>query len=376
MKKLIPLPNSKSIIIRQLVRDFVLTGNVLPIEKDESNDVVVTYRALLSMLTPAQTVIDVEDCGAAYRFMMALLAVMPGTWVLTGTPRLLQRPIDELVGVLRSIGAEISRVENGWRIIGKRLSATELSVDCRKTSQYASALLLIAPKIGLKTLHLAPASIGSVSYIQLTQLITQKAVKIPELPSCPSHLGGVGDWSAALFWYAKALLTPGSEYELLNLSLASAQADSVIAKWFAEMGVVSTETAQGVLVTAKSCASARNPRVFDVADNPDVVPVMAALACLLPADFTFVHTKNLAYKESNRLTDLAEQLSRFAEVEIEEDMLRVMGRPRICWPKPPYKFHSYHDHRLVMGFLLFDAMCCIEDTSCLRKSYPELLNFC
>ena len=361
-----------------MVHHFVLSGEVLPLSDGESNDVVVTHRALKTIEAHANSGadVDVEDCGAAYRFMMALLAVTPGRWRLTGTSRLLQRPMDELVWTLRSMGAEICRETDGWQIVGRGLSAQTLKIDCCRSSQYASALLLIAPKLGLKTLHLCPENVGSLPYIQLTRLITRSAVAVPELPPVEGTLGRMGDWSAALFWYAKVLLEPENQYLLKNLSLDSAQGDAVIARWFAEMGVCSSETTEGVLISVPKERRLSAPYVFDVGAHPDVVPVMSALACLLPADFTFVHTKNLAHKESNRVRNLSEQLSVFADVKTQEDEFRVIGKSKSVWPFPPYRFQTHNDHRLAMAFLLFGATACVDDTSCLCKSYPDLLSFC
>lgn len=365
----ITLPRCKSIIIRQMVCHFCLTGEVLPVSEKDSNDVLITHRALNTVARHFGNgaIIDVEDCGAAYRFMMALLATTSGNWLLTGTQRLLQRPITELKETLCSIGADIRPVENGWQISGRELSAETMSIDAHRSSQFASALLLIAPRLGLRTLHLAPAEIPSSSYIYLTQALVDAKVRIPELPERELAVGRVGDWSAAVFWYAHALLHQGHEYELENLSLCSAQGDAVVADWFADMGVVSVETGTGVRISASSVRQFP-PMTFDVADHLDVVPVMAALASLLPADFTFQHTRNLAYKESDRARHLAEELAPFAEIIREDDTLRVKGRSRAQWPAGPYAFQTHQDHRLAMAFLLFGHRAVLDDTSCLRKS--------
>lgn len=365
----ITLPRCKSVIIRQMVYHFGLTGEVLPVSEDDCNDVLVTHRALTAIAQHEGTgaTVDVEDCGAAYRFMMALLSVTPGTWLLTGTSRLLQRPAAELINVLTSIGASILQSENGWLISGRSLSADTLTVDAHRSSQFASALMLIAPKLGLQTLHLDPADVPSSPYIYLTLALIDGRVRIPELTERKQTVGRVGDWSAAVFWYAHALLHPGQEYELENLSLCSAQGDAVVADWFADMGVVSVETGTGVHISASSVRQFP-PMTFDVADHLDVVPVMAALASLLPADFTFQHTRNLAYKESDRARHLAEELAPFAEIIREDDTLRVKGRSRAQWPAGPYAFQTHQDHRLAMAFLLFGHRAVLDDTSCLRKS--------
>lgn len=373
MKKSITLPHCKSLLIRQLVLHFVETGEVMEVSPGECSDVQVTHRALMTVLASEGGTVDVADCGAAYRFMMTLLAVTPGQWRLTGTPRLLDRPIDELVEVLLDIGANIRRESNGWLIEGKPLRAETLTINCSRSSQFASALLLISSKLGLKTLNIIPADAGSLPYVRMTLACLHQEVKVPAIQNIPADLGLPGDWSAAVFWYAMALLHPDNEYELQNLSLNSIQGDVVVAEWFARMGVKSIPTAQGIRLSADS-AQSRQPMIFDVADHPDLVPVMAALACLLPADFTFLHIQNLRYKESDRAQRLAEQLASFAEVvDLKEDVFRIKGKTKSTWPSPPYRFQTMGDHRLAMAFLLFGNDAILDDVECLRKSYPGLI---
>lgn len=365
-------------LIRQMVLQYVYSGEVLEVSERESSDVQVTHRALemirKSTGSTEPTVIDVVDCGAAYRFLMALLSVTPGHWILTGTPRLLERPVEELVEVLSGIGADIQRVSDGWLIAGKDLQADTLTVNCVRSSQFASALLLISTKIGLKTLHIVPSDAGSLSYVRMTLACLKEKVEVPLVPAIPGHLGMPGDWSAAVFWYAMALLHPEDEYELEGLSLPSIQGDSVVAEWFGSLGVTSIATDRGMRVCRSSqvCAPARK---FDMTDSPDLVPVMTALACLLPADFTFFHTQNLQYKESNRIKALHEQLLPFSEIfDIKEDSFRIKGKPQSDWPSLPYSFHTYNDHRLAMALLLFGKDAILDDIKCLRKSYPALIS--
>lgn len=369
------LPNNKSILIRQLMADFVRKGTVPAMNDDESTDVQVTCRAL-QMIHAARATsefvrIDVRDCGTAYRFMMALLAVTPGRWLLTGTERLLQRPMEELADVLTGIGANIERAPDGWHVVGRTLHAESLTVDCTRSSQYASALLLIASEIGLKTLHVTPANASSIPYIQLTRTVTHADVAVPELPDPVKPLGRVGDWSAAVYGYAMALLHPEDTFELLNVSLESAQGDAVVAEWFREMGVESKETEKGVVLQVRNPNAEIGPIRFDVSQHLDLVPVLAALACLLPADFTFEGIRNLAFKESNRASTLAEQLAPYAGIELDDNKLRIVGWSKNQWPQPPYLFNTYHDHRLVMGFSLFGANAQLDDVECVHKSWKN-----
>jgi len=444
-----------------MVLDYVRGLEIPPVSDADGSDVRVTWRALqtireasvetrraaslqqdnsvigtvetrhgtsLQRRNPALSpvVIDVADCGAAYRFLMPVLAATPGLWLLTGTVRLLQRPILPLVEVLRGIGAEIERVEDGWLIRGKTLPSVEtrqgtslqkdnsvvgtvetqnfaslqrvkngglsLTLDASQSSQMASALVLAAPLLGLRTLRLTTTDIPSLSYLRMTLALARDwPVVIPGVEVLDTPIGAPGDWSAALFWFAHARLHPENEYVLSPLSLESIQGDSVIVKWFREMNVIVSGRDAARNRDAKFCVSTsscientksssieitakpleRMPQmILDVSDNLDTVPVMAALAALLPADLNFQNVRNLRYKESDRLAALTEQLSPYAEIALSDNALRVCGRGGIIVPGA--SFNTHHDHRLAMAFLLFpDAV--LDDVGCLEKSYPGLM---
>jgi len=453
MRYEIQLPDNKSLKIRRMVMAYVRDEEIPPVSDMDGSDVRVTWRALQTIReasvetlratslqrddsvvgnvetrcsTSLQTgntfvppvVVDVADCGAAYRFLMPVLAATPGRWLLTGTPRLLQRPILPLVEVLRGIGAEIERVGDGWLIRGKTETDNDndgglsLTLDATQSSQMASALVMAAPLLGLRTLHLTTTDIPSLSYLRMTLALARDwsgtavgrnadppnmplardwAVEIPgvDMPDVP--IGAHGDWSAALFWFAHARLHPENEYALSPLSLESVQGDAVITKWFRMLDVsVSCRDAARVR-DAKFCVStpscnenavskrteniakplSEKPRmVLDVRDNLDTVPVMAALAALLPADITFRNVKNLRYKESDRLQALADQLAPYAEIELSDNVLRVKGKGEAIVAGAG--LDTKHDHRLAMAFLLFPGAV-LDDVGCLEKSYPGLL---
>ncbi len=360
---------------------WVRRGVIPPISDSDCRDVVVTHRAIVAMRTPSfasPVVVDVEDCGAAYRFLMPMLAATPGLWLLTGTTRLLERPIMPLVAALRETGAEVERDADGWRITGRHLAARALAIDAQSSSQLASALVLAAPLLGLRTLQLISTDIPSLSYLRMTMSCTSDyPLRIPgvSLPDTPA--GAPGDWSAALFWFAYARLHPEHTVVLSPLSLESIQGDSVIAQWFKMLGVSVSCGESAHHVSAVPCVeiSAKPlddmPRmILDVRDNLDTVPVMAALAALLPADITFQNVRNLQYKESDRLHVLAEQLMPYAEIELSENELHVKGKGVSKGVKPV--FDTHHDHRLAMAFLLFPGAE-LNDIGCLEKSYPGLL---
>ena len=242
----------------------------------------------------------------------------------------------------------------------------------------ASALVLAAPLLNLRTLHLTTTDIPSLSYLRMTLALTRNwPVEIPGVEVPETQIGAPGDWSAALFWFAYARLHPENEYIISPLSLESIQGDSVIAEWFREMNVVVSCRDAMHCVSTTSCIEisakpleAPPQMVLDVRDNLDTVPVMAALAALLPADITFQNVRNLRYKESDRLQALADQLAPYAEIELSDNELRVKGKgePIVAGAGLDTK----HDHRLAMAFLLFPGAV-LDDVECLRKSYPGLL---
>jgi len=378
----IQLPDNKSISIRRMVSACVRGAEIPTAKATDARDVRVTYRALCTLrdagaekntATHQPVVIDVLDCGAAYRFLMPLLAATPGNWFLTGTPRLLQRPIEPLVRALQNIGADITRSEEGWNIQGKILKSAELSIDASQSSQLASALVLAAPLLGLKRLGLTTLDIPSLSYLRMTLACTQDwPVEIPGVDVPDGPIGAIGDWSAALFWFAHARLHPENEYKLSPLTVDSIQKDSIICHWFKELNLSISIEGSSVELSAKPLIGIPN-LMLDMRDNLDAVPVMAALAALLPADITFRNVRNLSYKESDRLEALSSQLAPYAEVASTENELHVLGHglPEGAHPV----FDTCHDHRLAMAFLLFGPSAELNDVTCLEKSYPGLLSF-
>ena len=389
-KKII-LPISKSLYIRKLIYEFVEKNEVGNIPSESPSDVQVVYEALETIsqsqnsgeIATHPVVIDVRDCGAAYRFLMAVLAVTPGQWVLTGTKHLMQRPIKELVRCLRSMGADIqwcgdgactvsTNVKSGsWSICGKNLQSSELTIDCHQSGQFASALLLIAHRIGLKTLHILPETPPSASYIQMTKAVMNGDVNL-------ARGGLLADWSAAVYWYARLLLEHQGSYKLSYLDMDSVQPDAILAKWFAQWGIESRQEAKGVVISVdETFVKPQEVITLDTSQNPDLVPVLACMACLWPKKMVFNGVANLRYKESDRLKIIQEQLSPFATIALNtyngiEDN-KLMVDPNDLKNNVDFVFDAYNDHRFVMGFSLFAlrGKVLIKGFDSVRKSYPN-----
>ena len=370
------LNSSKSLLIRALVARFLYHGDLPDLTPGDSEDVRVVHRCLRTLSEPRShslpVTLDVRDCGAAYRFLMAVLSVTEGEWLLTGTPRLQERPVEPLVHALIAAGADLHRTANGWHITGKPLHAESLTVDCALSSQFASALLLVGPKIGLKELTVCPENPPSEPYIDMTRRVVADVL-------ADKPFRREADWSTAAFWYAFLLLSPQVDELLLqDLRLESLQGDSVTHLIFKELGVSSQQKDEGVLIWKNSEIQPDLNHHFNFSKQPDLAPVLAVAATMLPCTFTLTGLGNLNQKESRRLDALARELAHFATVEVlGGDTLRIMGNMTEQTASSPFVVNTRSDHRLVMAFSLLSLKYDIQlsDTKCVEKSYPEFENY-
>ena len=367
----ISLPRSKSIVIRCLIVNYLKTGTLLPVFENDPNDIQIVYNALKTIdlqkksRVGEESVIDVQDCGAAYRFLMPILAATPGKWLLRGTDRLLQRPILPLVIFLNDHGADIQKTDLGWRIEGKELQIGDFEIDTSETSQYVSALLMIkgGKEKGEKE--------NKNPYIKMTETIinwsclkSQKSFDISLL----------SDWSAATFWLAHALLQPNAHYLLRNLHFDNLQGDAAIDKYFKKWGISLSENEYGIEI--KHTYNIKIPKQkIDVAQTPDVAMILSVLSVCYPFELTMSGLKNLNLKESNRLDIIVHELSKFTVIDKHsEDAITIHKRTDEL-PKT-FHFDSYNDHRFVMAWSLFRSFGTvdIQNPDCVKKSYPDFFN--
>ena len=290
----IRLNSSKSLAIRELIARFLYRGELMDVLPDDSEDVRVTHRCLSVVRNAkglsAPVSVDAGDCGAALRFLMALLAVTEGEWLVTGMLRLRQRPVIPLVTALRSIGAAVEPAPNGWHISGRPLHAETLTVDCTLSSQFASALLLIGPKIGLRELKTIPAEPPSAPYINMTRRVLDGVLS-------GTPLRREADWSTAAFWYAFVRLSPEVHSLLLrDLHLNSIQGDFVISQLFSKLGVFSKQKDEGVLIERKADLNDNFNFDFKLNFYPDLAPVLAVTAVMLGVQCTLTGLENLNLK--------------------------------------------------------------------------------
>lgn len=367
----ITLPHSKSFLIRKLISHYVLYREILPMTEVESNDVIIVHRALQQIETGRNSnechVIDIEDCGAAFRFLCAITAALPGYWLITGTPRLLNRPIAPLINALNKAGFSLQSTKNGIQIEGKNRQVENLQIDCRESSQFGSALLLAAPLMGNPKIDIYPEDISSAGYLSMTQKVIEQTIQEQKIVSTER------DWSAALFWYAYLLLHPQNTITLKNLTKSSLQPDSTISKWFSQWGI-KTLFHQGN--TQLSCRQRIEipPQQLNLTNNIDSAPILSALATLYPFELTLKGIENLNKKESKRKEILITTLSQFTHIkDITENSFTICKREKAL--PNQVSLSSHNDHRFVLAWALFSSFTQlqIDNKICIAKSYPNFL---
>lgn len=348
----ISLPLSKSIANRLLILQARAGMPLLPIGDDSPDDVRILHDALAKLAEETATppIIDVDNCGTAMRFLAAYCALANKPALLTGCPRMLQRPIGQLVDALRSLGADIEYTgQQGFpplRILPntKPLPDTpRVVLHHPQSSQFVSALLLMGVEV--ETNSLSPyIAMTKQCVAQLSTLNSQHSTIIER------------DWSSAAFWYEWVALH-GGELLLQGLTDNSMQGDRVVADLFEPLGVSTTFTPEGALITnTRASVCSVSTTNFDTpspagkvgeslpvyfSSCPDLYPAVAITCEQLGIPLQATGTDSLRIKESDRLQAVAER-------------------------------KTYGDHRIAMALLAADLPC--DNTDCIKKSYPTFLS--
>lgn len=391
----IKLPASKSISNRALILNALAKGDSTLSNLSDCDDT----RVMIKALKENSQLIDILAAGTAMRFLTAYLCVTPGTRIITGTQRMQQRPIRILVDALRSIGAEIEYINNeGFpplRITGKELTGKEISLAGNISSQYISALLMIAPtlKNGL-TLNLT-GDIISRPYINLTlQLMREFGVDASWTSGnsiCVAHQNYIdtpftveSDWSAASYWYQMVALCSNEQVagskekpasckvELTGLFKNSYQGDSRGAQIFGKLGVDTTFTNDGVVLTKTETTVSRLDE--DLVDIPDLAQTFVVTCCLLNIPFCFTGLQSLRIKETDRIAALINELCKLGYVVTsQQDSIMTWNGER-CAPQAQPVIDTYEDHRMAMAMApaaMLMPHLLIADPEVVSKSYPD-----
>ena len=376
----IDLPGSKSISNRALILNALSYSPYDILNLSECDDTRVTLDALES----DNTTFDIGAAGTAMRFLTAFLSKTVGEWVITGSERMKNRPVKLLVDALNALGGRIEYIEKeGYpplRIFGSALTGGEIHLNGSVSSQYISALMMIAPLMqeGLK-IYL-DGKIISKPYIEMTIQMMQEFGAVIELTEntiliepqdyIPIEYTVESDWTAASYWYEMLSLVGKGNIFLNGLYQESYQGDSIIADIFEQLGIHTAYLSEGVLLT--SIKSISQGMEYDFTNQPDLAQTLAVTCCLKGIPFIFSGLQSLKIKETDRIAALINELKKLGFVLTESGEGKLAWDGELCNQAEKIVIKTYDDHRMAMAFTpaaVFYPIS-IENPEVVSKSYP------
>ena len=337
--------------------------------------------------------IDVHHAGTAMRFLTAFFAIQEGVEViLTGSSRMQERPIQILVDALSQLGAEITYIEkDGYppiKIFGKKLIHSKVSLPANVSSQYISALLLIAPKLENGLELTLEGAITSRPYIEMTLALLNKigvvtsfetnciSVSPITISENPQPIQIESDWSSASYYYSIVALSEiGTQIRLSSFNENSLQADAVLSELYKNFGVATIFNADNSITIGKTSNFKSDTFNFNLISSPDIAQTIAVTCFGLGIGCQLNGLHTLKIKETDRLIALKNELTPLgAKVEITEDSISIQGFPNIELYNTIIK--TYQDHRMAMAFapLALKIPLVIEQAEVVSKSYPAFWN--
>lgn len=381
----IPLPSSKSESNRILIIDALTEGENEISNLAEARDT----QTMIRLLGKNPPVYDVLDAGTTMRFLTAYAAITNQNKVMTGTPRMCQRPIGILVDALRAIGAEIHYMNvEGYPPLAihglAEQTADQVKIRGDVSSQYISAMLMIAPILPKGLEIELEGKVGSKTYIEMTLELMAKfgityswkenRIKIAPQNYQATEFMVESDWSGASYWFSLLACADSGKLFLKGLKEDSLQGDSKIVEIMSHLGIKSTFSKEGVQLEKIPVTGFKE---FDFTHCPDLAQTVAVTCAILGQDTKFTGLESLRIKETDRIYALQQELAKFnAELkEIEPEVFQVI--PSVSMPHE-VQIHTYDDHRMAMAFmpLLTKTKVLIEDPEVVNKSYPSFWKHC
>jgi len=379
---IINLPSSKSISNRLLIMHALSDSNQTIENLSDSDDTIVMKKAL----SEKSKIIDIGHAGTAMRFLTAYFSIMPGERIITGSERMKQRPIKILVEALRILGADIEYEGNeGFpplKIKGKNLKGGKIELNGSVSSQYISALLMIAPILkGGLNLHLT-GNIISRSYIEMTLKLMQQSgilwswegsdIHINEQTYHAERFFVESDWTAASYWYEMLALSDSGCITLKNLHSESLQGDSILPSWFKSFNIKSEFKGDDIILERTNSLAPKNLKL-DFTENPDLAQTMVVLCVLKNIPFHFSGLKTLKIKETDRIFALKTELAKLGANITEPENGELSWNGSLILKKDSIPcFLTYDDHRMALSLapvaMYKDII--IDSPEVVTKSYP------
>ena len=361
----IDLPASKSVSNRLLIIQALCKQEFAITNLSNSEDT----KSLQKALKATATTIDVGAAGTSFRFLTAYLSTLDGNrFILTGSNRMKERPIKELVDSLLELGVEIKYLDKSGfpplAILGTNITENKVSIDGKISSQFISALLLIAPtlKNGIKLK--IPGEIVSKPYIIMTLKLMEEfgishtwqenTIKIKPQKYSAKNYNIEADWSAASFWYEIASLSSNCNIALNGLTENSIQGDSKVRELFKNLGVQTKFENGSIMLTKKEEKDIS--KEINLINTPDLYQPLKCTLFAKNLTTKFLGLQTLKDKETNRIK------------AVEKELLNLVTTKEIT---------TFKDHRMAMSFaplcLKYDTLQ-INDVAVVEKSYPNFWN--
>ncbi|QUB91816.1 3-phosphoshikimate 1-carboxyvinyltransferase [Prevotella denticola] len=388
------LPASKSISNRALIIHALTGGNVMPENLSDCDDTKVIIRAL----SHRPEVIDIKAAGTAMRFMTAYLSVTEGEHTITGTERMKHRPIGVLVDALCYLGAEIEYAgEKGFpplRIRGRQLEGGRLEIPGNVSSQYISALLMIAPVLSKGLEMKLTGGIVSRPYIDLTLHLMHQfgvsaewtdidSITVKPQPYRQRPYTIENDWTAASYWYEVLALTDelGSKVVLPGMMDGSRQGDSAVRYIFSLLGIKTAfadreaDRLTDATLTRHSCML--NRMDYDFTNQPDLAQTLIATCPVLGIPFHFTGLGSLRIKETDRIEAMKTEMEKLGYILHADSGTELSWEGDRCEPAAQPVIDTYEDHRMAMSFAPLAirlGRIGINHPEVVSKSYPHYWN--
>ncbi|WP_316810736.1 3-phosphoshikimate 1-carboxyvinyltransferase [Pedobacter heparinus] len=386
----IALTGSKSESNRALIIGALSKGLVKVNNLSDAADTVILNNILNQVSghqdTASCLTVDVGHAGTAMRFLTAYLSIANGLFNLTGSGRMKERPVKLLVEALQQLGAGITYAgQSGYpplNISNDFKQATRnIKIQGNISSQYLSALLMIAPSLPQGLSLEITGELTSRPYLEMTLSMLEEAgirhrwegntIHIENQDFKESNLIVEPDWSAASYWYSIAALADQATVILPNLKEKSLQGDSKIREIMVPFGVRTSSVPNGI--TLKSGTSVAIQEVLDLKDCPDLAQTIIVCAAAKGLNLSFTGLETLKIKETNRILALQQELAKIGVVLKEENEVYTLNCDQLSFPEK-ITFATYDDHRMAMAFAplsLFIKEIEMEDYQVVEKSYPD-----
>ena len=382
-KKKIIISGSKSESNRVLILKYLFNADIIIDNLSSSDDTKVLSKALENQTG----IVDIDHAGTAMRFLTSLFAVTnKKNIILTGSDRMLQRPVEELVNSLKSLGADIIyEKEIGYpplRFNGFNQTSKLIELRSDISSQFASSLMLVAPYLNDGLQIKLVGNIFSKPYILLTCeilkrfgfscIINKDEIKIkPNKKVSIKNYSVESDWSSASYLYSIVALS-GIDLKLSSFKSNSLQGDSKLSKLYENFGVKTYFKNDEIILKRSKSHRMKKFIELDLIENPDLAQTIIVTSLGLSVHTKLTGLNTLKIKETDRLIALKNEITKFnTDVIIDENSIEIKNFPK----KLPenVEIDTYNDHRMALAFSPLSVLVnlVINDCNVISKSFPE-----